>query len=192
MLRLTSGYRNSSFHPTAPMATTLQKWIGGGGGGGGNFTSRTTCWSTVSVSISNSNTTFSTNNNNNNMQEQLLRRSYVSRAHPQRLPEYPVTSALQMVLDETQQRYEQRAAKWERNQPTRIQKGIQVSEWFIVCLFVCFKQNKKKNMNHIHLFLHIFFFFFCVYVCLSHTNNSTILLYEKKTKTGKGSLSYYE
>lgn len=54
------------------------------------------------------------------------RHSYVSRAHPQRLPEYPIGAALQMVLEETQERYAERAAKWERNAPVRMSKGKQV------------------------------------------------------------------
>lgn len=55
------------------------------------------------------------------------RHSYVSRAHPRRLPEYPIGAALQMVLEETQERYAERAAKWERNAPVRMSKGKQDS-----------------------------------------------------------------
>jgi len=52
-------------------------------------------------------------------------RSYVSRAHPQQLPEYPISAALQMVLDDAKERSIKRAAKWERNAPVRVKKGIQ-------------------------------------------------------------------
>jgi hypothetical protein len=54
------------------------------------------------------------------------RHSYMSRAHPQQLPEYPISTALQMVLEETQERSVKRATKWERNAPVRTKKGIQV------------------------------------------------------------------
>ncbi len=53
-------------------------------------------------------------------------RQYVSRAHPQQLPEYPLAGALQMVLDDAKERSTKRAIKWERNAPVRIKKGIQV------------------------------------------------------------------
>lgn len=53
-------------------------------------------------------------------------RSYVSRAHPTSIPEYPITSALEMVLTETHERLAKRSEKWERNKPARSKKGIQV------------------------------------------------------------------
>lgn len=54
------------------------------------------------------------------------RQSYVSRAHPQRLPEFPIGTALQMVLEDTAERTVKRASKWERNAPVRTSKGKQV------------------------------------------------------------------
>lgn len=54
-------------------------------------------------------------------------RPYVSRAHPQQLPEFPVGAALQRVLDDAKERSVKRAAKWEKNAPVRVKKGIQES-----------------------------------------------------------------
>jgi hypothetical protein len=54
------------------------------------------------------------------------RRTYLSRAHPTKLPEYPVLAALDMVLGETQARAAKRADKWERNKPVRVKKGMEV------------------------------------------------------------------
>ena len=58
--------------------------------------------------------------------EHQQRHSYVSRAHPQRLSEYPITTALQMVLEDAHERTVERAAKWERNAPVRVSKGTKV------------------------------------------------------------------
>ena len=55
------------------------------------------------------------------------RRFYVSRAHPRPVPEFPVPSAIQMVLDDVEERKIRRAAKWERNKDKRQSKGIEVS-----------------------------------------------------------------
>lgn len=54
-------------------------------------------------------------------------RSYVSRAHPKPIPEFPVPIGLQMVLDGVEERKKHRAAKWERNKDKRRSKGIEVS-----------------------------------------------------------------
>jgi hypothetical protein len=53
-------------------------------------------------------------------------RWYVSRAHPRPIPEFPVPQALQMVLEGIEQRKLQRVQRWERSQPRRQAKGIQV------------------------------------------------------------------
>lgn len=52
--------------------------------------------------------------------------SYTSRAHPKRIPEYPVGEAINLVLNEIEQRKAKRASKWERNAPKRREKGLQV------------------------------------------------------------------
>jgi hypothetical protein len=53
-------------------------------------------------------------------------RTYVSRAHPRPVPEFPVPIALQMVLDGIEQRKAARAERWEQNKAKRVAKGIQV------------------------------------------------------------------
>ena len=53
-------------------------------------------------------------------------RSYVSRAHPKPLPEYPVQEALQFVLDGIEERKAKRVDKWERNADARKAKGKEV------------------------------------------------------------------
>jgi hypothetical protein len=53
--------------------------------------------------------------------------SYVSRAHPGPVPEYPIGTALQMVLEGIEERKVKRTAKWERNAPVRQSKGVEVS-----------------------------------------------------------------
>eukprot|EP00934_Nitzschia_sp_Nitz4_P002238 Nitzschia sp. Nitz4//scaffold83_size84149//49895//51021//NITZ4_005176-RA/size84149-snap-gene-0.136-mRNA-1//-1//CDS//3329558953//2238//frame0 len=55
---------------------------------------------------------------------QTATRSYVSRAHPQPVPTFPVMAALDMVLQGTEERKVKRATKWERNEPERVKKGI--------------------------------------------------------------------
>ena len=67
------------------------------------------------------------------------RRTYLSRAHPTKLPEYPVLAALDMVLGETQARAAKRADKWERNKPVRVKKGMEVRGVgrLLACLIVC-------------------------------------------------------
>ena len=66
-------------------------------------------------------------------------RSYVSRAHPKPIPEFAVPTAMQMVLDDIEQRKVSRAERWEKNKDRRMKKGIQVSparvaEWLEVCM----------------------------------------------------------
>ena len=55
------------------------------------------------------------------------RQSYVSRAHPGLVPEHPIGTALQMVLEGIEERKVMRTAKWERNAPIRQSKGVEVS-----------------------------------------------------------------
>jgi hypothetical protein len=57
----------------------------------------------------------------------LVARTYVSRAHPRPVTEYPVNAALQVVLEGIAERKTKRAAKWELNAPARKSKGIEVS-----------------------------------------------------------------
>jgi hypothetical protein len=54
-------------------------------------------------------------------------RGYVSRAHPSPIPEFAVPRALQMVLEGIEERKIQRVQRWERSQPRRQAKGIEVS-----------------------------------------------------------------
>jgi len=49
----------------------------------------------------------------------------VSRAHPRPIPEYPVPTALQMVLDGVEERKICRAKKWERNKDKRRLNGTE-------------------------------------------------------------------
>ena len=51
-------------------------------------------------------------------------RWYISRAHPRPIPEYPVPTALQMVLDGVKERKIRRSNKWERNKDKRQSKGV--------------------------------------------------------------------
>lgn len=51
-------------------------------------------------------------------------RSYTSRAHPQRKPEFSVLDAIDMVLEGTEERKEKRLKKWDRNAEARAKKGI--------------------------------------------------------------------
>ena len=62
-------------------------------------------------------------------------RTYVSRAHPREIPEHPVKSAIQMVLDGIEERKVKRAAKWERNAEARQAKGKEVSFCFFFLFF---------------------------------------------------------
>lgn len=57
----------------------------------------------------------------------VARQSYMSRAHPSPIPEYPINQAVQMVLEGIEERKDKRAAKWERNAEKRQAKGIKVS-----------------------------------------------------------------
>jgi hypothetical protein len=59
-------------------------------------------------------------------------RTYRSRAHPTKLPEYPIAAALEMVLEDAKSRSVKRAEKWERNKPVRVKKGIQVRATMLV------------------------------------------------------------
>ena len=54
-------------------------------------------------------------------------RNYVSRAHPKPIPEFPVPTAMQMVLEGIEQRKLARAERWEKSKERRVKKGIQVS-----------------------------------------------------------------
>jgi hypothetical protein len=68
-------------------------------------------------------------------------RSYVTRAHPRPVPEYPVTAAIQMVMDGIQERKIKRSERWDGNKEKRQTKGIQVCSLLLclfVCLFVCY------------------------------------------------------
>jgi hypothetical protein len=55
-----------------------------------------------------------------------VKRSYVSRAHPRPVAEYPVNTAIQMVLQGVEERKAKRVTKWERNAPVRQAKGKEV------------------------------------------------------------------
>jgi len=58
----------------------------------------------------------------------LITRTFQSRAHPTKIPEFPVVAALDMIQDDTKVRYAKRAEKWERNKSIRVKKGIEVSK----------------------------------------------------------------
>jgi hypothetical protein len=58
----------------------------------------------------------------------LQQRGYISRAHPRPVPEHTLPSALQQVMDGIEERKVQRVAKWDRNAPTRLTKGLKVSD----------------------------------------------------------------
>ena len=60
------------------------------------------------------------------------RRTYVSRAHPQKVPEFSIGDALNQVLDGIEERKTKRETKWDRNKDTREKKGIKVSTEFIL------------------------------------------------------------
>lgn len=51
-------------------------------------------------------------------------RSYISRAHPRPIPEFPVPIAIQMVLDSAEERKIRRIDDWERNKDKRLLKGL--------------------------------------------------------------------
>jgi len=68
-------------------------------------------------------TATSLQNHQNQHTSPYLCRSYVSRAHPRPIPEYPVPTALQMVLDGVEERKICRATKWERNKDKRQLNG---------------------------------------------------------------------
>lgn len=65
-------------------------------------------------------------------------RSFQSRAHPIPKPEYSVARAVQLVLDQVEERKQKRAQKWERNAPKRVEKGIEVSARECDNMYVCF------------------------------------------------------
>jgi hypothetical protein len=53
-------------------------------------------------------------------------RSYMSRAHPTMIPEFPIPAALGKVIEGIQDRKVKRVTKWELNAPRRLAKGIKV------------------------------------------------------------------
>lgn len=53
-------------------------------------------------------------------------RSYVSRAHPTVIPEFPIPTALSKIIEGIQDRKVKRATKWELNASRRVAKGIKV------------------------------------------------------------------
>jgi hypothetical protein len=53
-------------------------------------------------------------------------RYYLSRAHPRPIPEFPVLTAMDKVLDGIEERKAKRVARWARNAPARRAKGIEV------------------------------------------------------------------
>ena len=53
-------------------------------------------------------------------------RGYISRAHPQTIPEFPIPTALDMVLQEIEERKVKRLEKWERYASSRQSKGMKV------------------------------------------------------------------
>ena len=55
----------------------------------------------------------------------IQKATYLSRAHPRPVPEFPVNEAMQMVLEGIEERKEKRVKKWERNAPKRQAKGLQ-------------------------------------------------------------------
>jgi hypothetical protein len=59
---------------------------------------------------------------------------YVSRAHPQPIPEFGVINAMQTVVEAAHERVAKRQAKWERNAPKRQSKGIQVRRFGTIVL----------------------------------------------------------
>ena len=65
---------------------------------------------------------------NNNVAAEHATRSYVTRAHPKPVPEYPVTAAIQMVMDGIEERKIKRSERWEQNKEKRQTKGSQVSD----------------------------------------------------------------
>lgn len=73
---------------------------------------------------------------------------YVTRAHPRTVPEHPVKSAIQMVLDGVEERKVKRAEKWERNAEYRRLKGKEVSLFLVVPLIflLFFLWSVDKNL----------------------------------------------
>jgi len=50
-------------------------------------------------------------------------RTYISRAHPQKIPDFPAPEAFQLVLDEVEKRKKLKAIRWKRNIKQRAKHG---------------------------------------------------------------------
>ena len=74
-------------------------------------------------------------------------RTYVSRAHPEPIPEFSVPTGLQMVLDGTEERKKLRAKKWERNKDKRRSKGIEVSELRFCGIYFGVRRGKRNRVD---------------------------------------------
>lgn len=57
----------------------------------------------------------------------LVSRSFKSRAHPKPIPDYSVRQAVQMVLEDVEERKTKRVERWERNASARAEKAIKVN-----------------------------------------------------------------